>query len=401
MDIVRNDSVFSNGVFHMQIYKYFTSAALALLIYSYLLTFEKEKIYVWKQAKTLPFYIFLILRYFPLVVFMLGINFRYTVYETPVPAGFSQDLEPSYGILLDRYNCGFSFFRLFLGPVVTATSTVILILRVNAIYNKVKWIMLFMIVMYLGQMAATMFSIYQDSQEFFIDGDGRPASLSNACPPIDELDGTNPNTLLPLVLSAISFDIVIFSLTIIKGIRAKAKGTSTTLLKVLVQGGNIYFMALFSVNSLNALLILLTMDSYLDHGREDSRLWIGSFVGNINVQFTAAITSVIVSYLFLDLREAACRSRRSYSSPSAITATARQWFQVQQCKTEWDSSSCTDIPAENNTKGKQFFGQKTFQDIMGYEDFAVDLQHFDDEDYDAMDEEDDFNLRKGDLEGGV
>ncbi|KIJ38387.1 hypothetical protein M422DRAFT_259058 [Sphaerobolus stellatus SS14] len=311
------------------------------------------------------------------------------------------------GLGLYRSDCQFSFFRLSLGPVISATSAVILIMRVNAIYKKHKWIKTLMIVMYLGQMAATMgfnvqFSIYQDSQSFFVNPvNGRPASESHTCPPIDELNGTNPKNLLPLFLSSISFDIVIFSLTIRKGFQAQAKGTSTTLLKILVQGGSIYFIALFLANFMNVMLILLAMNTYEEYGAEYPLIWIGTFIGNINVQFTSAVTSVIVSHLFLALREAAYRSRRVYNSPSAITETVGQWFQVEDCKAGWDSSSCTDIPPENNTKGKQFLGQETFRDIMGYEDFAVDFRYFDDEDYDAMDEGDDCNLRKGDLEGGI
>ncbi|KIJ31130.1 hypothetical protein M422DRAFT_267201 [Sphaerobolus stellatus SS14] len=198
--------------------------------------------------------------------------------------------------------------------------------------------------------------------------------------------GTTITTLLPLFLSSISFDLVIFYLTLRKGLEARAKGTGSTLLKVLVQGGNLYFMALFFVNSINVLLTALTIKPIFKINPEYINVfpWIGDFIGNINVQLTSVITSILVSHLFLDLREAAYRSHKLYDNPSAITATVGEWFNFNQSES---GQSDLNIQPGCHTRENRFIGQRTLQDLMGYEDFAVDLQHFDDGDYNSMSED--------------
>ncbi|KIJ31150.1 hypothetical protein M422DRAFT_267223 [Sphaerobolus stellatus SS14] len=297
-----------NTLFHIQIYRYFTCVALTLLIYNYLITFEQERVHVWKQAKTLPFYIFLVLRYFPLIVLIIAFDFHYVL------LAYSRLVAP---IVLIPNNRELSTIRIALAPVITATS----------------------------------------------------------------------GGLLPLSLSAISFDLVIFYLTLRKGLEARAKETGSTLLKVLVRGGNLYFMSLSFVNFLNVLLIALTVKTFgLEWGFNSVFPWIGDYIGNINVQLTSVITSVIVSHLFLDLREAAYRSHKSYNNPSAITATVGEWFNFNQSESGQSDPSGPNIQPGSHTRENQFIGQSTLQGLMGYEDFAVDLQHFDDGDYNSMSE---------------
>ncbi|KIJ28011.1 hypothetical protein M422DRAFT_270780 [Sphaerobolus stellatus SS14] len=125
--------------------------------------------------------------------------------------------------------------------------------------------------------------------------------------------------------------------------------------------------------------------------------WIGDFIGNINVQLTSVITSVIVSHLFLDLREAAYRSRKSYDHPSAITATVGEWSNFNQSES---GQSHPNIQPGCHTRENQFIGQRTLRDLMEYEDFAVDLQHFDDGDYNFMSEKQELFLKEN-FEVGV
>ncbi|KIJ31160.1 hypothetical protein M422DRAFT_267240 [Sphaerobolus stellatus SS14] len=212
-------------------------------------------------------------------------------------------------------------------------------------------------------------------------------SIPDSCQPVNELGSGNPNSLLPLFLCSISFDLVIFYLTLRKGLEARAKGTGSTLLKVLVRGGNLYFMALFFVNFINVLLIALAVKKFEDglpEGFINIFPWIGDFIGSINVQLASVITSVIVSHLFLNLREAAYRSRKSYDNPSTITATIGEWFNFNQSAS---GQSDPNIQPECHTSENRFIGQRTLQGLMGYEDFAVDLQHFDDADYNSMSED--------------
>ncbi|KIJ28925.1 hypothetical protein M422DRAFT_269708 [Sphaerobolus stellatus SS14] len=182
--------------------------------------------------------------------------------------------------------------------------------------------------------------------------------ITDFCQPVDELEKDNPNKdLLPLFLSSISFDLVIFYLTLRKGLEARAKGTGSTLLEVLVRGGNLYFMALSLVNFINVLLIALTVKTIEDEqpfGFFHIFLWTGDFIGTINVQLASVITSVIVSHLFLNLREAAYRSCKSYDNPSAITATVGEWFNFNQSESGQSDPSGPNIQPRCCTQENQF-----------------------------------------------
>ncbi|KIJ28935.1 hypothetical protein M422DRAFT_269720 [Sphaerobolus stellatus SS14] len=124
------------------------------------------------------------------------------------------------------------------------------------------------------------------------------------------------------------------------------------------------------------------------------------YIGNINVQLTSIITSVIVSHLFLDLREAAYRSRKSYDNPSAITATAGEWLNFNQSGAGQSDPSDSNSQPGSYTRENQFINQRALQNFMGYDDFAADLQHFDDGDYNLMSDNNE-DCPMEDLEDGV
>ncbi|KIJ24433.1 hypothetical protein M422DRAFT_274783 [Sphaerobolus stellatus SS14] len=217
-----------------------------------------------------------------------------------------------------------------------------------------------------GERFIFQYSTYQDTQdtstqEVVIAG-------TDLCPPLQEFLVTSPKNLLPLFLSAISFDIVLFSLTLKKGLHVWANKNSTILLQVLVEGGILYFIALFLINFVNVVLLASATAEWpfdaLNTGVIGSNFsWTGDYVGNINVQLT--------SVLFLDLRQAAHHSRQSYNNPSAVSWSVGQWIHC-------DSSKTTDaiISPENNVGGKQFIGQWTLRALMGNEDFGVELGNF-------------------------
>ncbi|KIJ37149.1 hypothetical protein M422DRAFT_260304 [Sphaerobolus stellatus SS14] len=311
--------------------------------------------HVWKQAKTLPFYIFLVLRYFPPIVLIIAFDFHYVLLpysQLVLPDG------PAIGLLLPK--CRLSTIRITLVPVITAMSGAVL----RMIEKWVKWLLR---VVYVGQIGVTIFSTYEDYIGFF--------SAPDFCQPVDELGENNPNSLLALFLSSIIFDLVIFYLTLRKGLEARAKGTGSTLLEVLVQGGNLYFMSLFLLNLINVILIALTLKTFENDLGFDSFPWTGDYIGNTNAQLT--------SVLFLDLRAVAYRSRQSYHNPSAITATIGEWFNFNQSDSGQSGPSSSNIQPGSHTRENRFIGQRTLQDLMGYEDFAVDLQDFDDGDYNS------------------
>ncbi|KIJ26898.1 hypothetical protein M422DRAFT_271932 [Sphaerobolus stellatus SS14] len=121
--------------------------------------------------------------------------------------------------------------------------------------------------------------------------------------------------------------------------------------------------ALFLVNFVNVVLIAsaITGFSFEASGSIATNLsWIGDYVGNINAQ--------LASVLFIDLREAAYCSRRSYTNPSAVT-----WSVGRRIHLDGSETTGAIISPEDDMRGKQFIGQWTLRDLMGNEEFGVEL----------------------------
>ncbi|KIJ33827.1 hypothetical protein M422DRAFT_264117 [Sphaerobolus stellatus SS14] len=356
------------------------------MLFSFSHCIQRERVYVWKQAKSLPFYAFLVLRYFPLILLTIAFDVPNSTIEILSPGPLDTPFPPSLYIFSSA-NCKLPSIRLALAPVITVTARVILTLRVNAIYSQEKWVKWLVGVVYMGQIGATIFLI-----SF---GGLLKSAISDSCKPIYELD-INPNSLLAILLSSIIFDLLIFYLTSRKGLEARAKGTGSSLLKVLVRGGNLYFMSLFLVNFINVILTTLTRKTFENGLGVDSFPWIGDYIGNITLQLTSIITTVITSHLFLDLREAAYRSRESSDNPLTVRATVGKWFNFNQSESELSDLS---TQPGCGTRDNRFIGQRTLQGMMGHEDFSVDLHHFDDGDYNLT-SEDNEDLLKEDFENG-
>ncbi|KIJ43244.1 hypothetical protein M422DRAFT_253450 [Sphaerobolus stellatus SS14] len=340
---------------HLQLYQYYIYIAFTLLICNFLFTFEKERVYVWKQAKNLPFYMFLVLRYFPIIVLIAGFNLRYFI-RMPEDSGHG------YDVLLSSLDCRILFFRLSLGPVITVVSGVILMLRVKAIYEKDRRVIWFLLVIYLCQIMTTIWALFDDSPEH---GVGL-ILLRETCPTVDELTDNNPRGVLPLFATTVAFDFVIFILTLRKGLQERARGVRSTLLQVVVQGGNIYFITLLLVNLSNAILAVLAMKDF-SLVSSYKFPWIGAFMGNMNIQLAAAITSIIVSkQAFVKL----------------LTGPSKSIVVLREPPTPWANGcappgSATLPPLGNRTPiintHTSFKGPGSSQNIKGFEEFDAEL----------------------------
>ncbi|KIJ53587.1 hypothetical protein M422DRAFT_775643 [Sphaerobolus stellatus SS14] len=103
-----------------------------------------------------------------------------------------------------------------------------------------------------------------------------------------------------------------------------------------------------------------------------------SHVGTINVQVSAAVTAVLVSSLFLNLREAAYRTRMVYDSPSEITRSVGTWA-VGTRPTLHQTQGASQNENEEITTDNRYIG--------GFQELAVSLPDWDEEDYDSDSEE--------------
>ncbi|KIJ28291.1 hypothetical protein M422DRAFT_270433 [Sphaerobolus stellatus SS14] len=104
---------------------------------------------------------------------------------------------------------------------------------------------------------------------------------------------------------------------------------------------------------------------------------IGVAIGNANVQVTSVITAIIVSHLFLDLREAAHHSQQFYESAPVITGTVGQRLHFDQNEHTHAMPFDANIPTENGMRGTHIIGRN--RNLIGNDDFGVDLRHFDDD----------------------
>jgi len=183
----------------------------------------------------------------------------------------------------------------------------------------------------------TIWALFDDSPEH---GVGL-ILLRETCPTVDELTDNNPRGVLPLFATTIAFDFVIFILTLRKGLQERARGVRSTLLQVVVQGGNIYFITLLLVNLSNAILAVLAMKDF-SLVSSYKFPWIGAFMGNMNIQLAAAITSIIVSNLFIGLREAAYRSQQVYSGSTGTTRSVGQLVcapRISHTSASWEQNT--------------------------------------------------------------
>ncbi|KIJ49142.1 hypothetical protein M422DRAFT_246948 [Sphaerobolus stellatus SS14] len=196
------------------------------------------------------------------------------------------------------------------------------------------------------------------------------------------------------------FDFIVYFLTSGK----RAKGTPCgTLITVLVQGTNVYFLALFLVNVANVALIVFIIYTNENAWNANDLNWQGTVlrkfgwvgVSNIpqySVQCRIAIINVLIQLyagifnvqlaarLFLDLREAAYQ-QRAYESPSEVTKPAGQSYHFDRSDSAPPSEEFFQDRVQSDeiaTKNLQFINRRTLWDLIRYEDFALELRNLDD-----------------------
>jgi len=117
--------------------------------------------------------------------------------------------------------------------------------------------------------------------------------LGGGCPFINEIYENDPKSkssailfsvthflcsvkdLLLLFASAMAFDTTIFCFTFHKGLQARCMGADNKLLKVLVQGGNVYFM--WDGTSCHFLFLLLTYPMVVPFSSSTWQIWSSLF----------------------------------------------------------------------------------------------------------------------------
>ncbi|KIJ34300.1 hypothetical protein M422DRAFT_52068 [Sphaerobolus stellatus SS14] len=293
---------FSLVAAHLLYERYATEALTIMLLLHYVLTFQQERLWVWRQRKNISTFLFIAFRYFPFITLALAQLNQY---------GLIIISENNSGITVQ--GCEFWWVRTAVGPLVSFTTG---ILRIQALRTTAaSWVLGTTLPVYLGQLGVIIWSLWKDYTRPDPPAIHVSGSTINPCLSTKEII-TGSISLAPIFIATIIFDITIFAFTFKKSLEIRRNSFSTPLINVITRDGNLYFMtyrarltapsAIFLVNIINMSIILAFPFS--------------PNIGTINVQISGIITSALVSSLFLNLKEAAYRSRIFPSRSYEITS---------------------------------------------------------------------------------
>ncbi|KAF8578068.1 hypothetical protein K439DRAFT_1639172 [Ramaria rubella] len=282
---------------HLQASKYFLVAAFAMLVYDIAITLGDEVERIWKQPWTGATFLYAVNRYVTLFQRPIIV----TAFTSPA---WSRNLSACEHFV--RFEGGST-----LGLVATVASTVIMMLRVYAVWHRNRRVLIVLILFWVAQVAFS--------------GMALGFSMRVPLPPILAgciLTGVN-NLFSPFWIMPLITDSVVFGLTLWRTMRYSKATRSMPLLKLFVRDGALYFLCISSANLLNVILFLVC--------RHD--------IGDLLVMaqtnfFSQIITCVMVSRLVLNLRNVRDHMERTGTSGVA----GNQWTrEITQKRTVLDT----------------------------------------------------------------
>ncbi|KAK7439345.1 hypothetical protein VKT23_017571 [Stygiomarasmius scandens] len=211
-DILKH--VLATAFSHLVANKYYVLASTVMLVYDHMLTFDREVKYMWQGRKSFLFYLFLIFRYWTPIVSLLNLVAEH---------------DPTW---IGNRCKNWIWLPVAIGPIVSAATGVILILRVHAIYKRAMWVLYITVPIYLGQLAVMGWSI--------------PAGIPAPLPPgfIGCVPSPKPGTgirLSVIYIAALSFDATIFALTLARAIYSRFTDRMVPLATLIIRDGTWYF----------------------------------------------------------------------------------------------------------------------------------------------------------------
>ncbi|KAJ7053154.1 hypothetical protein C8F01DRAFT_554855 [Mycena amicta] len=284
----------------LNIYYYINAAAFTLLFYDYLVTLEWEVSRYWGARPTSPTILFFANRYGTLLgnipVVLLD------VWIAPPTVGKTKVCET-----LESYH---QYFIILIQIIVG----VMLILRTYALYERNRYVLIFMIVFSAGCIAVGVWGTLH-SNALPPEDKGTTLPLSVGC----TYGITQPESIgLMIAWSGMGlFDVMIFVLTLYRtligvtgGRRVRLSGMH--LVSVLMRDGCLYFGVMVLCNVGNILTFALG----------------GPFTRGILNTFTNIISSIMISRLMLNLRDPAVSIRGNASRTTTrtrTTGTSAEW----------------------------------------------------------------------------
>lgn len=293
------------AVGHVNFSRYMGVAGYALLIYDHLLTFPAEVELIWKADKrNTVTWLFLINRY--IVPITLGID----LYDK---GGLASHLTTSFcqkWFVIEGYINVLSF----------AAVHALVAMRVNAVWGRRRWVTMLLWgggIMYiagtLGIMSAGLFQVV---------GDVAPNPIFNVC------FGTITSYFWTVWLPPITFEAIIFTLTVVKAIEHRGRNVKTPVAYTLYRDGFLYFIVI-SMCSIFPLIVwlvgpptLVAMPKY----------------------FTMAVVNVMGFRLVLNLR--GLRGDRVMASSGGATSDEMELSDVKGGRNPANRAAFSPTPAQ-------------------------------------------------------
>ncbi|KAI0062550.1 hypothetical protein BV25DRAFT_643734 [Artomyces pyxidatus] len=235
-DEVRNQIIFN----HVQV------ATLALYVYDWIILFGEEVDLIWQARWTLPKVLFLLSRYTPFLDLALNLVHNFA------------DLDPK--------GCSFTFSIISWSMTIgMAVSEVVMILRVQVLYDRSKKITIFLTTLWTILTAAGVVFIYLSTRNLTFT---TISSLGLAgCQP--QTTTNTDLTLLGSFLSLLVMQTVIVMLTLGNAyVRWRTRYRFETLdltLKTLYLDGVLFFLFLLAFGYVNILYPIITVEPDLSH----------------------------------------------------------------------------------------------------------------------------------------
>jgi len=255
-------------------FQYYTTAAIALFYYEYLITFSREVHFAWRREFSYMSILFLLLRYTTLLAYAPTLLF------TVNPPG---------------NNNACTAFAHFPGAINTVSLGIItsfLVLRSYAIYFRHLWVLVITIPPGVVNVVLASWALTKVETINFTFGTG---ALQTCVPVVNE----SKSPFVASWAATIAFDSLVSALTIYKTFRMHREnrrvGVESRLTDMLLHDGSLYYTVMTVTNVLNFTLfwVLAPNFNYI------------AFSARNNSEISHAISVTIVSRMMLNIMEVA------------------------------------------------------------------------------------------------
>ncbi|KIM63494.1 hypothetical protein SCLCIDRAFT_1214135 [Scleroderma citrinum Foug A] len=210
----------------------------SILFYDYALTLGEEIDLFWKQSRrSWPFVLFTVNRYVTLLNHILVL--AYTFWQLPGSVCKSVTTYSNIAVCISQ-----------------GTTSVLMCLRVYAIYNKSRSVMILLVILMTSVAGLALWSTIS-----YPSSDISPASAQTiGCQSTLVITSAHLHVLAVAWGGQLMLDVVIFLLTLWKSLQSGIS-SHTSLINVFLRDGTMYFGVICAVSVMNLIVLLVTTNS--------------------------------------------------------------------------------------------------------------------------------------------